>query len=123
MSEEKRLILEMLKEGKINVNEAEQLLTGAENMQEGTTQSGSSQKKFLKVLVMEENKAKVNINIPLALAEVGLKLVPKESLKIEGADINIDEILKLIKEGNEGELVNVETTDKGKDVKVKIYID
>jgi len=65
----------------------------------------------------------VNINIPIALAEVGLKMVPKEKLNVKGQEISIDNILELIEEGTEGELVNVDIYDKGKETKVRIYID
>lgn len=124
MSEEKKLILAMLSEGKINVDEAEKLLDEGEGTkQEEPLLTKSINKKFLRILVKEENNTKVNINIPIALAEVGLKLIPKDKLKIEGEDINVNEILNLVKQGNEGELVNIETMDKGKEVKVKIYID
>lgn len=124
MSEETKLILAMLREGKINVDEAEKLLDEGEGTkQEEPLLTKSINKKFLRILVKEENNTKVNINIPIALAEVGLKLIPKDKLKIEGEDINVNEILNLVKQGNEGELVNIETMDKGKEVKVKIYID
>ena len=123
MSEERRLILEMLSIGKINVVQAEKLLAGTEAAQDESMISKSTNRKFLKILVIEENNTKVNINIPIALAEVGLKLVPKDKLKIDGKEININEILKLIEEGNYGDLVNVETNDPGKEVKVKICIE
>jgi len=123
MSAERKLILEMVKEGKINIDDAEKLLDGVEVIVDEPIAAKSINRKFLRVLVTEENNPRVNINIPIALAEVGLKLIPKDQLKIEGKNIDIDEILDLIKEGNEGELVNIETTDKGKDVKIKIYID
>ena len=38
----------------------------------------------------------------------------KEKLNIKGQQINIDHILDLIQEGTEGELVNMDITDKGK---------
>lgn len=123
MSDEKKLILEMLSAGKINVNQAEKLLEDVDEEQVDAALPKSVNRKFLRVLVTEENNTKVNINIPIALAEVGLKLVPKDKLKIEGADINIDEILHWIKEGSEGDLVNIDTSDQGKNVKVKIAIE
>jgi polyhydroxyalkanoate synthesis regulator phasin len=59
MNEEKRIILEMVKEGKISVEEAEQLL---EKANPGESPSVSSRikkpnsKKFLRVRVTEEDK-------------------------------------------------------------------
>jgi hypothetical protein len=124
MSEERKLVLEMLSAGKINVAEAEKLLEAAAVAEQGEALiSKSLNKKFLRVLVKEENNTKVNINIPIALAEVGLKLVPKDALKVDGKIIDINEILKLVAEGNDGELVNIDSMDNGKEVKVKVSIE
>lgn len=128
MSEERRMILEMLKEDKISIEEAEKLLEGVGEPNNSETAIGSAplkpaSRKFLRVLVMEGDKTQVNLNFPIALAEIGLKLVPKEALKIEGHDIDVDDILKLIQEGNNGELVNIDTIDKDKHVKVRIAIE
>ncbi len=126
MSEEKRLILEMLKEGKISVEEAEQLLEKAnpgESIDDKPKTKKPNNKKFLRVRVTEEDEVKANVNIPIALAGVGLNLIPKESLMVDGVKIDIDHILKLIEEGTEGELVNIDAEDEGKNYKVNIYID
>jgi hypothetical protein len=126
MSEEKRIILEMVKEGKISVEEAEQLLEKA-NAGESSADipriNKPNSKKFLRVRVTEEDKVKANVNIPIALAEVGLNLIPKDKLKVDGKQINMDQILKLIEEGTEGELVNIDAEDEGKNYKVNIFID
>ena len=125
MNEEKKLILEMLKEGKITVSEAEQLLNSTQDKEastEETTPQKTAGKKFLRVLVMEDDKKKVNVNIPIFLAEAGLKLIPKDKLKIKGQAIDLDEILKLIKAGCEDELVNIDTTEKGKAIKIRVFI-
>ena len=126
MSEEKRIILEMVKEGKISVEEAEQLLEKAnpgESLSVTSRIKKPNSKKFLRVRVTEEDKVKANVNIPIALAEVGLNLIPKAKLKVDGKQINMDQILKLIEEGTEGELVNIDAEDEGKNYKVNIYID
>ena len=125
MSEEKRIILEMVKEGKISVEEAEQLLDKAspgESVDNAGTKKPDS-KKFIRVRVTEEDKVKANIKIPIGLAKVGLKLVPKEKLYVNGEQINIDQILEMIKEGTEGEVVNIDAVDKGKNYKINIFID
>ena len=126
MSEEKRIILEMLKEGKISVEEAEQLLEKAnpdETFENKPKVKKPNSKKFLRVRVTEDDNVKANVNIPIALAEVGLNLIPKGKLIVDGKQINMDEILKLIEEGTEGELVNIDAEDEGKNYKVNIFID
>lgn len=126
MSEEKRIILEMVKEGKISVEEAEQLLEKAnpgKSLEDTTVIKKPDSKKFLRVRVTEEDKVKANINIPIGLAKVGLKIIPKEKLTVNGEQIDIDEILKMIKEGTEGEVVNIDAVEKGKNYKINIFID
>ena len=126
MSEEKRLILEMVKEGKISVEEAEQLLEKAnpgESIDDTTRVKKQDSKKFLRVRVTEEDKVKANIKIPIGLAKVGLKIIPKEKLTVNGEQIDVDEILRMIKEGTEGEVVNIDAEDKGKNYKINIFID
>ena len=126
MSEEKKIILEMLREGKISVEEAEQLLEKAspgDSFDDKPKIKKPNSKRFLRVRVTEEDKVKANVNIPIALAEVGLNLIPKSKLMVDGKQINMDEILKLIEEGTEGELVNIDAEDDGKNYKVNIFID
>lgn len=88
MSEERKRILEMLSEGKINTEEAEKLLSALSKDNE--TVSGDMGKepkyKYLRVMVEpgpgSENQDKVNIRIPLKLIRAGLKLasfIPKDA--------------------------------------------
>jgi hypothetical protein len=56
----------------------------------------ASHKRFLHIKVNEGEHATVNINIPLVLAEVGLKLIPKKQLAIlEEKNIDIHAILDI----------------------------
>lgn len=125
MSEERQTVLSTLKEGKISAEEADKLLAELENPKKSSEFSSNNTltKKFLRIRVDDSGDTTVNINIPIALAEVGLKMVPKEKLNVKGQEISIDHILELIEEGTEGELVNVDINDKGKETKVRIYID
>jgi hypothetical protein len=125
MSEERQTVLSALKKGKISEEEADKLLDQLEDPQKSSESSSSNTltKKFLRIRVTDSDDTNVNINIPIALAEVGLKMVPKEKLNVKGQEISIDHILELIEEGTEGELVNVDINDNGKETKVKIYID
>lgn len=123
MNEENRVILQMLKDGKISVEEAEKLMNEAGAIQEDQASCKCFNKRFLRILIVEDQETKVNINIPLALAEVALKLVPKEALSIEGTPIPAEEILSFVQDGQNGDLVNIDTIDKGKQVKVKICIE
>jgi hypothetical protein len=114
-SEEKKQILEMLTSGKITQDQALELLAALEEGTEESIKKPSTEKKFLRVRVRDgEDGDKVNINIPLGLVKVGLKLASKyaddEDLKALDK-IDFDEVLEMIEQGAEGKIVEVDTKD------------
>ncbi|MCZ3366379.1 MULTISPECIES: SHOCT-like domain-containing protein [Methanobacterium] len=123
VSEERIKILEMVEEGTIDASEAMELLSALERNQEEIVPKKNA--KWLKVRVKTmENESKVNVNIPLALVDVGLKLAktydPK--LKESGLDkIDIEEIMEAVKNGAEGKIVEVE--DEENQTRVKVYVE
>jgi len=123
VSDERIQILEMVEEGKINTAEAMELLNALNRNQEDIIPKKEA--KWLKVRVKTmEDETKVNVNIPIALVDVGLKLAktydPK--LKESGLDkINIDEILDAVKNGAEGKIVDVE--DEESQTKVLVFVE
>jgi hypothetical protein len=123
VSEERIKILEMVEEGKIDASEAMELLSALERNQEEIVPKKNA--KWLKVRVKTmENESKVNVNIPLALVDVGLKLAktydPK--LKESGLDkIDIEEIMEAVKNGAEGKIVEVE--DEENQTRVNVYVE
>jgi len=72
--------------------------------------------KCLKLHVQDGNDTKVNINLPLGLVKICEKFIPSSM-------VDINAIVNQIESHNNGELVNIETTDNGKPTKVKIFID
>ena len=123
VSEEKIRILKMVEERKINTTDAMEQLNVLElNQEEIMPKKGA---KWLKVKVRTmDDKPKVNVNIPLSLASVGLKLAKKfnPKLKESGLDqINIEEIMESIKKGAAGKIVDVE--DEENQTKVKVYVE
>ena len=128
MSHEERLkILELLEQGKITAEEAKKLLdaSGSDtppsppDSPDAIASSGSSgkkEKRILKILVYEgdPDKPKVRVNIPLQLAKLAMKFVPKDKGKINVNgqeisldEINIDEIIKIASEVDDGKLIEV----------------
>lgn len=123
MKEEKKRIMKMLEDGKINADEAYRLLEAIEK-------KGEKEGKFFRVEVESEGEKKVNIKIPFVVAtkllKVGGKLVTKFSKeareKLEEYDIDIEEILKSLEE----ELYDIPSTivDISEDKeKIKIWIE
>ncbi len=118
MSAERLKILEMLAEGKISAEEANDLLSTVETKE---VIKGSAKGRFLKIRVKEDGKEKVNVNLPLSLARFALKFIPdsaRQEMAEKGIDINnlVDSITG---EMSTGKLVTVE--DDGESV--EIYID
>ena len=98
MSEERRQILKMLSEGKIDVSEAERLLDAVNEIPEkaelAETAGEKTKLKYLRVQVEPKGNGKgerVNVRIPLQLIRAGAKIA---SFLPNGAKFNIERSLK-----------------------------
>jgi hypothetical protein len=93
MNEERNRILHMLKDGKISVQEAEELLSAleghSEEMEQVSVSSGAGKRlKYIRVVVEPEagdgKKERVNIKVPLSIIRAGVKMttiLPEEAKK------------------------------------------
>jgi hypothetical protein len=123
VSDERIQILEMVEEGKISPSEATELLDALEGEPEEITPKTNAKWLKIRVKTMDDNP-KVNVNIPLSLVDVGLKLAKKFDPKMEEAgldQIDLDEVIEAVKNGAEGKIVDVE--DEENQTRVKIYVD
>jgi hypothetical protein len=118
-AEERMKILDMIKEGKIKPDEGARLLQA---LQVGAEKSGDQHPaRWLRVRVTDSisGKTKVNVNIPMGLVNVGLKMgarfVPK--------DTNFDyaSVMDAIRSGTVGKIVDIE--DAGEGERVEIWIE
>jgi hypothetical protein len=133
-------ILEMLKEGKITVAEAETLLdaiNGEETPENGLVEMKDKRgrkprKLHVKVDALDNSKkAKVNISIPLSLVKTFgpmiVKNMPKdarEELDKSGVDFAgiIRDLDSIVAEASEEDIVNIDT--EGEDAaRVRIYLE
>jgi hypothetical protein len=105
MSEERRRILEMLAQGKINAQEAERLL---DSLAEGAGRAAApspTAPRYLRVLVEDDHGeygGKVNVRVPLTLIRAGVRLAAllpvgayaqvNKALKENGLDVDISQI-------------------------------
>jgi hypothetical protein len=132
-------ILNMVKDGKITIDEAEKLLDALE----GRSQPADSvplkdnrgrKPKKLRVMVDSGNSkdAKVNVNIPISLVRtVGplvFKNMPKEAKeKLEESGVDLaaifNDIEKLLEDGLEEDIVNIDSGENGDKSKVRIYVE
>ena len=110
MNDNRRQILDMLAQGKINADEAERLLKALEREPGQATASSEARRndqvKYLRVVVDahddQDGPTKVNIRVPMQLLRAGVKLtsiIPprartevNEALRKEGIDVDIGKL-------------------------------
>lgn len=122
---EKLQILKMLQDNKISADEASRLLTALEEPQvKVTTTAGGAKWIRVRVTDLDTGKAKVNVNLPIALIDValniGMKFVPENAMgQVNGVDVQ--QLFDAIKQGAVGKLVEVEDDDEG--IRVEVIVE
>ena len=121
MNQDRKKILEMLANGKIDIDQAERLLNALNvdsGQEEGQADAVPKKPRYLRVLIEPksgaENGDRVNVRVPINLIRAGLKwaaLIPKhsqgkvnEALKEKGLDVDFS---KLTAEDLEELIVNL----------------
>jgi len=115
-------VVGMVKSGKISVEEAIRLLTAmGKETQPVAAPAHRGRAKLLKIRVNDADGSRVNVNIPVALASIALKFVPKDALStLQNQNIDIDNLIQMIKdEVPEGKIVEVQDAD-GTEVVIEI---
>lgn len=126
MSIEKLQILNMVKDGKISAEEGVKLLEALEdtpNTTKALSYSGSNAN-LLKIKVFDpDDNTKVNVTLPIALINVGIKLASKFSPEFKEAGLSeedMNEIFTAIKSGATGKIIDVDSEDG---TKVEVVIE
>jgi hypothetical protein len=117
-------ILNMVKEGQITAEEAARLL---EALKAGGTSADAAQQaeparpKWLRVRVTDRStgKTKVNVNVPVGLLDVGLKMGAHFAPEMAGMDWTT--IQEAIKGGLHGRVLEVE--DEDDDERIEIFVE
>jgi len=120
---EKLEILNDLESGKIDIEQAEELLKNIKdtNYEVMPKPNNLKKKRYIHVDIVSADGDVVKVNIPLTLAKFGLKM--SQSSQFDALDkynINLEELLNELEDDFEGILVDINSADG--DV-VKIYID
>ncbi len=123
--EERMQILKMIEAKQITAEEGAKLLgaLGEKSRRDDNVAqpSPATSGKWFRVRVtdLKSGKRKVNVNIPLGLVDVGLKMGAKFApAGVEGLDVN--QILAAIRSGGGGKIVDVEDEEDGEHVEVFI---
>ena len=122
--EERMQILKMIEEGKISAEEGAKLLAalsaGSKADVSRREPAGGGAKQFrVRVTDLASGRNKVNINIPMSLVNVGIKMGARFAPNMEG--VNLEEMMTAIKSGASGKIMDVTDEDSGEHV--EIYID
>jgi hypothetical protein len=119
VTEEERLqILRMIQEGQVTAEEGAKLLDALEEPSHGERSGGSPRWFRVRVTDINTGKHKVNVNLPLRLLDLGAKIGAKFAAP---TDIDIEEIVRAIKEGAEGKIIDVENPEDGE--RVEVYVE
>ena len=125
-AEERMQILKMIQEGKISAEEGSKLLQAlsagkADKRSTSAPAGGGSDARWFRVRVTDlaSGKSKVNVNIPMGLVNVALKMGARFAPNIEGA--NYEEMVQAIKSGASGKIMDV--TDDQDGERVEIFVE
>lgn len=123
-TEERIQILKMIEEGKITATEGAELLRALDRDTGPSVPpplKGASAPRWFRVRVtdMATGKNKVNVNIPMGLVNVGLKMGARFAPEME--DMNYNEIMTAIKSGQTGKIMQVDD-DEGNE-RVEIFVE
>ena len=120
-AEERMQILKMIESRQISAEEGSRLLEALDRADKGSGPAPAGAPKWFRVRVtdLRSGKNKVNVNIPMSLVEVGVKMGARFAPETQGLDFA--EITKAIREGAQGKLVDVENEEDGE--RVEIYVE
>lgn len=120
--EEKLAILKMIEEKKITPEEGAKLLEALEGKTSELSLTNSSKQsaKWIKIKIRDKDNT-INVNLPIALVDIAFKIARSSNkdfdIKFKDMNINIDNIVELIKEGAEGKIVDIQG-DGGETVEI-----
>jgi len=127
--EEKKRIINMVAEGKISAEEAARLLE-ALNTKPVSLKMG--RKLYIVITQEGSEKPKLNLSIPVKLAQIGMKFIPNnanfdahlESSNFDFSSINWKEIMDMVSSGEVGDLFNMEVEEDDKPpTTIRIYVE
>lgn len=113
MSSERKKVLKMLDDGKIDLEEANQLLSTLDkddlDQVKADSPTGTDKYSSVKINVIEDGQEKVNITLPLRMVKLLKKLVPERAKdRLEDRGIQFEDILTEIEnETFDGKLIDI----------------
>ena len=124
-TEERMQILKMIEQGTISAKEGAELLRALDKGKSSSYSpeplKGGSNPRWFRVRVTDlaNGRNKVNVNIPIGLVQVGLKMGARFAPEVEGVDF--EQIMEAIRNGQQGKIMDV-TDDEGGE-RVEIFVE
>lgn len=123
-TEERLQILKMIEEGKISASEGADLLRALDKKDAGPTAEplrGASQPRWFRVRITDvgTGKNKVNVNIPMGLVQVGMKMGARFAPDMEGVDY--EELMESIRMGKQGKVIDIMDDADGE--RIEIFVE
>lgn len=119
-SEERMKILKMVQEKKITADEAAKLLTAlGKTEQRPAAAEGESRWLRVRITDLESGKPSVNVNLPLGLVNVGLKMGARFIPDMEG--VQVEELAEALRQGLTGKIMDVVDEEEGQ--RVEVYVE
>ncbi len=123
-TEERMQILKMIEEGKITATEGAELLRALDQESQNPRNEplkGASSPRWFRVRVtdMRSGRNKVNVNIPMGLVNVGIKMGARFAPDMEGGEY--EQIMTAIKSGQQGKVMDVTDDESGE--RVEIFVE
>ena len=122
-TEERLRILQMIEDGVITAEEGAGLLAALEESDPkgDPPRGGAVPPRWFRVRVtdLQSGKHKVNVNIPIGLVDVGLKMGARFAPDMEGFDFA--QVAEAIRQGMQGKIIDVEDSEDGE--RVEIYVE
>jgi hypothetical protein len=117
-AEERVKILKMIEEEKISAEEGARLLRALGKQERKRSVPTMSDSGWLRVHVTDLNsgKSSVNVNVPMRLVNVGLRLGARFVPDMEGLDV--EELADALQQGLTGKIIDVIDEDEGQRVEV-----
>ncbi len=127
MDEERIRVLNMLKDGKLTVDEATKLLEAMQEAPEKDireTQANKAKWFRVKVTDLATGKPKVAVNLPMMIVDWALKVGPRAA-SLGGVDLNsmgvdLEELRSVISYGLRGKIVDVTDDDSSTHVEITV---
>jgi hypothetical protein len=114
-------ILKMIEEGKITAEEGSRLLAALSRGKGARSALQVNEAKWLRIRVSEldTGKTTVNVNLPIGLVDVGLRMGARFVPDMEG--IELEELSEALQQGMTGKVVDIVDEDEGQ--RVEIYFE